>query len=77
VPRRQFGSLEAVEAADEATLQETPDVGPIVASHVAAFFRQTHTPRGHRQLRAAGVLEEFHQHRAEAAGGKTFVLTVR
>ncbi|MBS0577655.1 MAG: NAD-dependent DNA ligase LigA [Proteobacteria bacterium] len=35
---RHFGSLEALAAADAARIQQVPDVGPIVAAHVAAFF---------------------------------------
>ncbi len=33
-----FGTLEALAAADCAQFQEVPDVGPIVAGHVAVFF---------------------------------------
>ena len=74
---RQFGSLEAVEAADEATLQETPDVGPIVASHVAAFFRQAHNREVIAKLRAAGVAweESPPAQGPKPLAGKTFVLT--
>ncbi|MGB5202297.1 MAG: NAD-dependent DNA ligase LigA, partial [Sedimenticolaceae bacterium] len=39
---RQFGALDAIAAASEEALQETPDVGPIVARHVHTFFRQPH-----------------------------------
>jgi DNA ligase (NAD+) len=35
---RQFGDLASLRAADVETLQATPDVGPVVAAHVAAFF---------------------------------------
>ncbi len=35
---RQFGSLEALRAADVESLQATPDVGPVVAARTAAFF---------------------------------------
>jgi DNA ligase (NAD+) len=35
---RQFGSLAALRAADIDALQATPDVGPVVAARVAAFF---------------------------------------
>jgi DNA ligase (NAD+) len=37
-----FGTLAAIREADEEQLQETPDVGPVVAAHIVAFFRQTH-----------------------------------
>ncbi|MCU7914980.1 MAG: NAD-dependent DNA ligase LigA [Candidatus Thiodiazotropha sp. (ex Gloverina cf. vestifex)] len=38
----QFGTLEAIQKADEEQLQQTPDVGPVVAKHILAFFRQDH-----------------------------------
>jgi DNA ligase (NAD+) len=76
---RQFGSLQAIEAADEEQLQQTPDVGPIVAAHIAAFFHQAHNREVIDKLQAAGV------HWEEGApapapdelplNGKTFVLT--
>jgi DNA ligase (NAD+) len=76
---RQFGSLRAIEAADEAQLQQTPDVGPIVAAHIASFFRQSHNREVIDKLIAAGVQWE----EGEPApapdelplNGKTFVLT--
>ncbi len=73
----QFGGLEAIEAADEATLQQTPDVGPVVASHVAAFFRQPHNREVVAKLRAAGVRWSESAPRAafQPLAGKTFVLT--
>jgi DNA ligase (NAD+) len=37
-----FRSLDALQAATEEDLQQVPDVGPVVAAHVAAFFRQEH-----------------------------------
>lgn len=39
---QQFLTLSAIEQADEELLQETPDVGPIVAAHIVSFFRQSH-----------------------------------
>ncbi|MCU7798160.1 MAG: NAD-dependent DNA ligase LigA [Candidatus Thiodiazotropha sp. (ex Myrtea spinifera)] len=38
----QFGTLEAIQKADEEQLQQTSDVGPVVAKHILAFFRQDH-----------------------------------
>jgi DNA ligase (NAD+) len=35
---RHFGTLEALLAADAGALQQVPDVGPVVAGHVVAFF---------------------------------------
>lgn len=37
-----FRSLEALMAASEEDLQAVPDVGPVVAAHISAFFANTH-----------------------------------
>jgi len=37
-----FRSLDRLMAATEEELQAVPDVGPVVATHIAAFFRQPH-----------------------------------
>lgn len=76
---RQFGGLDAIAAATEEALQETPDVGPIVARHVHTFFRQPHNQEVIAKLRDAG-LEWAETEPLAAAGqlplsGKTFVLT--
>ncbi len=73
-----FGTLDAIAAADEEALQGAPDVGPIVARHVASFFRQPHNREVIAALRAAGVRwPEGEPARAAAAplAGQTFVLT--
>ena len=74
-----FGTLEALQAADEETLQSVPDVGPIVAAHVREFFDSEHNREVVRALRAAGVeWPENAPLRPGEAGplaGKTFVLT--
>ena len=79
---RHFGSLDAIIAADEATLLGVPDVGPIVAASIARFFRQPHNREVVEQLRAAGVTwMETAPHATSGAqsnpqvAGKTFVLT--
>jgi DNA ligase (NAD+) len=76
---RQFGSLEAVRAANEEALQQTPDVGPVVARHLYTFFRQRHNREVIEKLQAAGVEwpEGPPAPIAEALplAGKTFVLT--
>jgi len=74
---RQFGTLEAIEAADEAALQQTPDVGPVVASQVAAFFRQPHNREVIAKLRAAGIAwdESRPAQATQPLAGKSFVLT--
>ena len=52
---RQFGALDAIGAAEEDTLQQTPDVGPVVAHHVHTFFRQPHNLAVINKLSEAGV----------------------
>lgn len=39
---RHFGALDALKTADEVALQAVEDVGPVVARHIATFFRQPH-----------------------------------
>ena len=73
-----FLTLDAIEQADEDALQETPDVGPIVASHIASFFRQEHNIEVLQGLIDAGVHWPAIEKPGEAAqplDGKTFVLT--
>ncbi|MCI0399937.1 MAG: NAD-dependent DNA ligase LigA [Gammaproteobacteria bacterium] len=50
-----FGSLKALEQADVEELQKVPDVGPVVASNVAAFFRQGHNRRVIKRLLDANL----------------------
>jgi DNA ligase (NAD+) len=73
-----FLTLEAIEQADEEALQETPDVGPIVASHIASFFRQEHNIEILQRLLDAGIhwpeIEKAEEQPRPFAG-KTFVLT--
>jgi len=50
-----FGTMEALRQADEEALTEVSDVGPIVASHVAAFFQQKNNIQVIQALSDAGV----------------------
>ncbi len=50
-----FGSLAAIMDADQEALQAVPDVGPVVASHVHAFFQQTHNRQVVDKLLAIGI----------------------
>jgi DNA ligase (NAD+) len=73
-----FGALEPLMAADEAALEEVPDVGPVVAASIAGFFRERHNRDVIGALRRAGVSWDDGAPRAAARGraaGKTFVLT--
>ena len=72
-----FGSMQALQAATEEELTEVPDVGPVVASHVAAFFQQEKNIRVIQALQDAGVdwqpLEKTEGEQPLA--GQTWVLT--
>lgn len=50
-----IGSIEGLTKSSEEDLQAVPDVGPIVAAHVASFFRQPHNFEIVQALMGAGV----------------------
>ncbi len=74
---RHFGTLAALLDADEAALEQVPDVGPVVAASIRRFCVEPHNRMVIEDLLKAGVTPE------ESAGptaglplaGKTFVLT--
>ena len=75
---RHFGSLDALQSADEAALREVPDVGPVVAQRIAAFFHEHHNREVIAALREVGVRwpEGPPQRSAEGPlAGATVVLT--
>jgi len=75
---RHFGTLERLMDADPAVIQQVPDVGPVVAAHVAAFFASEDHRRVIRALREQGVTwpEMTVAPRAtQALAGSTFVIT--
>jgi DNA ligase (NAD+) len=79
---RYFGTLDNIAVADAATLQEVPDVGPVVAESIAQFFLEPHNREIIAQLRDADIggirIQEGEGSRSASAGllsGKTFVLT--
>jgi DNA ligase (NAD+) len=74
---QEFLTLDAIMAADEERLQQTPDVGPIVAAHIVSFFQQPHNLEVLEKLLAAGIEwpEEQRQQGEMPLQGKTFVLT--
>jgi DNA ligase (NAD+) len=76
---RHFGTLDRLMDASVGQLQETPDVGPIVAESIAGFFRERHNREVVEQLRAAGITwSESAPVEKPAAGpfaGKIVVLT--
>ncbi len=74
---RHFGRLQDLMQADAAVLQEVPDVGPVVAASIEAFFKETHNRGVIEKLARHGVWRDG-QAAPRAAGrlaGKTFVLT--
>lgn len=75
---RYFGALDPIVAADEATLVQIPDVGPVVAARIAGFFAEAHNREVVQALRGVGVHwpEGPPQRAAEGPlAGQTVVLT--
>jgi DNA ligase (NAD+) len=74
---RHYGDLEPIMQADEETLQQVPDVGPIVAEHIAHFFQEKHNRDVIAKLIKAGVRWEkvTVSKKAQTLTGKTFVIT--
>ena len=76
---RYFGGIDSVQSADVATLQQVPDVGPVVAQSIAGFFGESHNRTVIDALLKAGVrFEQREALKVSADGpiyGKTFVLT--
>ena len=75
---RHFGALDPLMAADEDTLRQVPDIGPVVASRIAHFFAEPHNREVIAALRANGVHwpEGAPQRSSEGPlAGQTVVLT--
>ncbi|MDB5898185.1 MAG: ligA [Ramlibacter sp.] len=75
---RHFGKLDGIMDASVEQLLQVPDVGPIVAESVHAFFQQVHNREVVEQLRACGVHWEEGEPVAQVPkplAGKTVVLT--
>jgi DNA ligase (NAD+) len=73
-----YRSLDKIMAADVEGLQEVPDVGPVVAAHIEAFFHQAHNRKVIDKLRAAGIhwpAIKAPAREAQPLAGKTVVLT--
>jgi DNA ligase (NAD+) len=74
---RHFGDLASLRAADSTTIQRVPDVGPIVAAHIAAYFSDPENRALVDRLLAQGLqcpaldLAE----RSGSLTGRVFVLT--
>ncbi len=75
---QHFGTLEAILQADEASLQEVPDVGTIVAQHLFNFFREEHNLQVIDDLLAVGIHWPVIEIKAAdelPLNGQTYVLT--
>ncbi len=75
---RHFGALDPLMAADEDALKQVPDVGPVVAAHIAHFFAQPHNREVIAALRERGVHWPEGAPKRSSEGplaGKTVVLT--
>ena len=73
-----FGDLEPLMNADEETLQEIADVGPVVADSIVKFFHQSHNREVINKLIKAGVhwpKIPRKQKQKLPLDGKTFVIT--
>ncbi|ALP53416.1 aromatic ring-opening dioxygenase LigA [Candidatus Tenderia electrophaga] len=73
-----FAELDAIRTATEEDLQQVPDVGPVVAAHIRAFFQQSHNLDVIDKLLQAGVHWPAVERRAVKQlplQGKTIVLT--
>ncbi len=75
---RHFGRLDAIMDATPEQLMQVPDVGPVVAEALHAFFAEPHNREVVEQLRACGVHWDEGEARDPAAlplAGRTVVLT--
>jgi DNA ligase (NAD+) len=78
---RAFGSIDRIGAASIDELQQTQEIGPVLAESVRSWFREPRNQTLIERLRSAGVrMEAPHEERqaGDAEGplsGKTFVIT--
>lgn len=73
---RYFGDIDTLYTATEESLQEVPDIGPVVAKHIAHFFSEEHNREIIEKLIKAGMhWEKIKKPTKSALSGKTFVLT--
>jgi len=73
-----FGSVDAIAAADEETLQQAEEVGPKVSQSIRQFFHEPRNRELVERLRQAGLTFEHAIKEKKSAGrlaGKVFVLT--
>jgi len=74
---KHFETLERISSASEEELIEVPDVGPVVAGHVHAFFQEAHNNEVIASLAQAGLQwKPMEVNQAEQPlAGQTWVLT--
>ncbi len=74
---RYLGSMDALLQADVSTLMQVPDVGPVVADSIVAFFSEAHNREVLSRMQASGVHWQDIplQHAEGPLVGKTIVLT--
>ena len=72
---REFGSLDALMAADVDMLEAVHDVGPVVARRIREFFAEQHNREVIAELRAHVDLPALDKPQSQLLAGKTFVLT--
>ncbi|MDH5183855.1 MAG: NAD-dependent DNA ligase LigA [Gammaproteobacteria bacterium] len=75
---QHYGSLDKIIAADEEGLQQVPDVGPVVAAHIAHFFAEAHNRVVIDKLIGAGIHwpdVEVVEAAEQPLAGQTWVLT--
>lgn len=72
-----FGDLDPLLTADPENLIAIPDVGPVVARHIAQFFQEPHNQAGIQRLQDAGIHwpKITTKTQEQRLAGKTFVLT--
>jgi len=72
-----IGDIKELMDADAQRLEEVPDVGPVVAQSIAAFFQEPHNRKVVNELLTAGVRWKAPKTtvRRTTLAGKTFVLT--
>lgn len=71
-----FKTLPALQRATEEELQSVPDIGPVVAAHIAHFFHEQHNRDIINKLIKSGVhWEEVKESKNLPLLGKTFVIT--
>ena len=74
---RYYGEIDLLRRADEESLQNVPDIGPIVAEKITLFFAQDVNNRVIDELLASGIVWQMEESTAkpEALAGQTLVLT--